>query len=187
MNITEDLTNLDITQPSLCIPRVFYYLTESRIREVFDDLGLGKLNRVDLIDRRNERGEVFKLVYIHFEKWYWNEQAQYVRKTLIAGKEVKIVYEFPLPPWKVSASRHISKEKANFKKNNIYMDLDTKNTCEEGLEENDLINKTFYRLEDDRKYDKKRYYENKKFYEMKKNYNEKKIKYIENNVKQDIK
>lgn len=99
-----DLRYLAESQPSICIPRVFNNITEPRIRQVFDDLGLGKISRIDVKERRNEKGESFKRVYVHFEKWFWNEDAQAARRKLISGKEIKIVYDNPWF-WKVSASK----------------------------------------------------------------------------------
>jgi hypothetical protein len=99
-----DLRYLAESQPSLCIPRVFNNINESRIRDVFDEVSLGKIHHIDIIERKNEKGESFKRIYIHFEKWYWNEDAQSARKKLISGKEIKIVYDNPWF-WKVSANK----------------------------------------------------------------------------------
>lgn len=101
---TIDLRYLAESQPSLCIPRVFNNITETRIRQVFDDLGLGKISRIDIKERKTEKGDSFKRVYVHFDKWFWNEDAQAARRKLISGKEVKIVYDNPWF-WKVSASK----------------------------------------------------------------------------------
>jgi len=99
-----DLRYLAESQPSLCIPRVFNNIDESRIRQVFNEIGLGKIHHIDVIERKNEKGEPFKRAYIHFESWYWNEDAQAARRKLITGKEIKIVYDNPWF-WKVSANK----------------------------------------------------------------------------------
>ena len=99
-----DLHYLADSQPSLCIPRVFNNVTEERIRRVFDEIGLGKISGIDIKERKNEKGESFKRVFVHFEKWFWNEDAQSARRKLISGKEIKIVYDNPWF-WKVSASK----------------------------------------------------------------------------------
>jgi hypothetical protein len=101
---TININNLHESQPSLCIPRVFKNISEARIRKVFDDLKLGNISRIDINIRKNENGDEFKRVYIHFHKWFWNEEAQLVRTKLVSGKEIKIVYDDPWF-WKVSASR----------------------------------------------------------------------------------
>jgi len=99
-----NLNLLDEAQPSLCIPRAFNNITEQRIRKIFQDLSLGKVSCIDMKAHTNEKGEVFNRVYIHFEKWFWNEDAQIARRKLILGKEIKIIYDNPWF-WKVSASK----------------------------------------------------------------------------------
>ena len=91
------------SQPSLCIPRVFNNITELRIRKIFNELSLGKISRIDINEHKNEKG-TFNRVYIHFEKWFCNEEAQLARRKLILGKEIKIIYDNPWF-WKVSASK----------------------------------------------------------------------------------
>ena len=105
-----DLRYIADSQPSLCIPRVFNNIDETRIRVVFEHLGLGKIHHIDIIARKNEKGESFKRVYIHFEKWFWNENAKAARTKLFSGKEIKIVYDNPWF-WKVSANKWTSSSK----------------------------------------------------------------------------
>ena len=108
-----DLKFLAENQPSLCIPRVFNNIGEPRIRRVFDELQLGKIQRIDIITHNNTNtGETTKRVFVHFEKWYWNEDAQTVRRKLIAGKDIKIVYDTPWF-WKVSVNRTHSNGRCN--------------------------------------------------------------------------
>ncbi len=106
--MSEVLINLVDSQPSLCIPRVFENITETRIRRTFDNLQIGEISRIDIKERKNERGERYKRVYIHFNKWYWNKYAQTTRAKLVSGKEIKIVYDNPWF-WKVSASKWVEK------------------------------------------------------------------------------
>ena len=81
---------------------MFNNITEARIRKVIDDLGLGCISQIEINERRSNNGETFKRVCVHFEKWYWNEDAKAARRKLISGKEIKIVYDNPWF-WKVSA------------------------------------------------------------------------------------
>jgi len=99
-----DLRYLAESQPSLCIPRVFNNINETRIRQVFDELNLGQINHIDIVERKSEKGDTFKRVYVHFNKWFWNEDAQAARRKLISGKEIKIVYDNPWF-WKVAANK----------------------------------------------------------------------------------
>ena len=112
MTTTFNLNLLAETQPSICIPRVFNNISENKIRQVFDEQSLGKISRIDIIvnECKNEKGKAFNRVYIHFEKWFWNEEAQNARIKLILGKEIKIIYDNPWF-WKVSANRKPSNQK----------------------------------------------------------------------------
>ena len=104
-----NLANYAENQPSLCIPRVFSNITEERIRYVFNSLCLGKLSRVDILERKSEKGDTFKRVFIHFDKWYWNHDAVQARKKLLSEKEIKVVYDSPWF-WKVSANKNKAME-----------------------------------------------------------------------------
>lgn len=99
-----DFRNIAENQPSLCIPRVFNNINETQIRSVFDQLGLGKIDRIDSILRKNDKGESFKRVYIHFKFWNGDPVSQQAREKLLSGKEIKIVYDNPWF-WKVSANK----------------------------------------------------------------------------------
>jgi len=119
-----DLKYLAPNQPSLCIPRVFNNISESRIRNVFEQLELGQIERIDIIERKNDKGDNFKRVFVHFNKWHWNQSAQVVRTKLISGKDIKIVYDDPWF-WKVSANKHNSeKERVKISKPHIKFEND---------------------------------------------------------------
>jgi hypothetical protein len=111
------------SQPSLCIPRVFNNITEERIRKVFADLDIGKISRIDIIERKGEKGDSFKRVYVHFEKWFCNADALTARTKLLSGKEIKIVYDNPWF-WKVSANRMPNKSVSQRSKAHIDFDED---------------------------------------------------------------
>ena len=95
-------TNTD-AELSLCIPRVFVNIDEKRVRSVIEQL-LGKISRVDIIERTNEKGEKYKRVFVHFDHWFETADAQTAKSRLIEGKEIKIVYDDPWF-WKVSANK----------------------------------------------------------------------------------
>jgi hypothetical protein len=104
-----DLRTLPTNVPSLCIPRVFSNITEQRIRNIFDELKLGNIQRVDIIKKTTEKGEKFNRVFIHFNEWFSNTNADTARERLINGKEIKIIYDDPWF-WKISAYREPSKK-----------------------------------------------------------------------------
>ena len=102
--------NVD-NKPSLCIPRILGNVDEQYIRNIFDKVSLGKIHHIDIINCKNEKNEIFKRAFIHFDKWYMNEDAQAIRNRLISGMDIKIVHEYPWF-WKVSAGR--DKIKGNY-------------------------------------------------------------------------
>ena len=51
------------TNPSICVPRVFPNITWKRVKEVFEELGLGEVERVDMVNKTNDKGEKFKRVF----------------------------------------------------------------------------------------------------------------------------
>ena len=99
-----DLNYLAKNQPSMCIPRVFENINELQVREVFEQLDLGELDHIDIIERSSEKGEKYKRIFIHFSRWYWNDDAINARRRLVEGKDIKVVYNMPWF-WKISANR----------------------------------------------------------------------------------
>lgn len=90
--------------PSICIPRVFNNITYRRILSVFEELDLGRIDRVDLVRCENDKGEKFKRAYIHFTEWYDNESAVHALETIRGGGTFEIIYDDPWF-WKCSMSR----------------------------------------------------------------------------------
>ena len=93
-----------LNEPSLCIPRVFPNIGEQRIRAIFRELGLGEIDRVDIIKRTNDLGEEFKRVFIHFSQWADGFEDLRNRLSTEEGYQLKIVYDDPWF-WLVSANK----------------------------------------------------------------------------------
>jgi len=104
MSLSIDFRTLPINIPSLCIPRVFSNIDERRIRHIFDELNMGIIERVDIVNKTTEKGEKFNRVFVHFKRWFSNSNADTARERLLNGKEIKIIYDEPWF-WKVSAYR----------------------------------------------------------------------------------
>jgi len=96
---------MSVPNPSLCIPRAFVNTDEARVLSVFNQLNLGKISRIDIVERKNERGEPYKRVFIHFVHWFNNRDANAAMSKILEGKELKIVYDGPWF-WKVSLNRY---------------------------------------------------------------------------------
>jgi len=110
-----DFRTLPASVPSLCIPRVFPNIGEGRIRQIFYDLDVGIIDRIDVVAKTTEKGEKFNRVFIHFKKWFDNQNANYSRERLLNGKEIKVIYDDPWF-WKVSAYREPTKHNNKNKK-----------------------------------------------------------------------
>jgi len=101
-------TSDDMSSPSLCIPRVFANITEKRVAFVIREVGLGEIDHIDMVPKTAEDGTKFQRVFIHFKKWNQSETAQRARERILAGKEIKIVYDDPWF-WKLSANRAVQR------------------------------------------------------------------------------
>jgi len=103
-----DLSALPPNVPSLCIPRVFKNITRDRVMACFKDLNLGFVERIDMVPRKSDNGDEFQRVFVHL-RWNRSEQASKARARVLAGKEIKIIYDEPWF-WKVSANRSVSRD-----------------------------------------------------------------------------
>lgn len=101
--VTVPMSSLPKSAPSVCIPRVFPNITWQRVKGIFEELGLGLVDRVDMINKTNEKGDKYKRVFVHFKSWNADETAQQVREKLLGGDQVKIVYDEPWY-WKIAMS-----------------------------------------------------------------------------------
>jgi hypothetical protein len=101
---TINLDTIADNVPSMCIPRTFINITRSHVYKTINDLNLGVIDHIDMVRRKNDKGEEFQRVFIHFSKWHSNSVADRARTLLLSGKEVKVIYEDPWF-WKISANR----------------------------------------------------------------------------------
>ena len=89
------------SNPSICIP----YIADDRvgknfIKRVFDRYGWGDISRIDVVRKYNKCK-----VFIHFKKWYGNEKSQNVRRRLLGGEMINVIYDGEVGWfWKCSAS-----------------------------------------------------------------------------------
>jgi len=104
MSAQFNLNTIKCSIPSICIPRTFSNITEKRIRDVFDQLDFGTIDRVDMVPIENEKGQGFNRVFIHFVEWNNIPNIDEARQRLLSGNEIKIMYDDPWF-WRVSALR----------------------------------------------------------------------------------
>jgi len=93
-----------VINPSLCIPRVDFNITKDQIYNIFEKLDFGRLNRIDVINKKSPKGDNYKCVFIHYYYWYKNEKAIKIKNRILDKNDVKIVYDFPWF-WKVSLNK----------------------------------------------------------------------------------
>lgn len=122
---------------SLYIPHVFSNIDTTRIVNVFESNGLGKVSKVDFVSKMGSRGE-YNSVYVHFDYWYDNVVAQnFQERVRNPDKEARIVYD---DPWYwivfenkgrkfVPGQPKLRIDLSFLKKNDISYDASSNETC----------------------------------------------------------
>lgn len=85
-----------MSSPSLCIPRVFSNIGWMRIKETIEEAGWGSVQRVDVIPKKNDNGDSFNRVFVHFNKWNTEDaDVKTVVDALEEGESIKMTYDEP--------------------------------------------------------------------------------------------
>ena len=108
--VTVSIDSLSPSEPSLCIPRVFPNITWQRVKESLEDVGLGEIERVDMVPKKNDDGKPFKRVFVHFKKWATTPEATEARKMVLSGEMFQVVYDDPWF-WKIGKSHAAKPER----------------------------------------------------------------------------
>ena len=105
-----------INLPSICIPRVMYFVEEEMFHEVFTEIfgpnvecmdpetGYGEscVKRVDMVLREDHKTkEPFFLVFIHFNPVQLTPHSQYFAEEMDNGREIRLPY-YKQYYWKVN-------------------------------------------------------------------------------------
>jgi hypothetical protein len=94
-----------ITEPSICIPRTLNNVTRQQVKEVFETvIGRGTVERVDIVANKQNDGQPFCRIFVHFRYWPNSDEIMSIRQRLLDGEMIKVVYDNPWF-WKCSASR----------------------------------------------------------------------------------
>lgn len=82
---------------SLYIPRVFLNITEADIAGVFESLGLGEVDRIDLAPRFTASGRISaNMAFVYFKTWSMSVAAQNLASRIVDSSRVaRIVYDDP--------------------------------------------------------------------------------------------
>jgi hypothetical protein len=76
------------------IPRVFSNIKESRISNVFDNLNIGSVERVDLVPKTGKNGETYNMAFVHFAMVYNTDAGSKFRSDIEGpDKKAKIAYD----------------------------------------------------------------------------------------------
>ena len=95
----EDRREEPVTHPSICIPRTFISIRckpiKAAVFETLRDLRIGHIERIDVVQKTDSRGERYCTIYVHIQWNMRNELARETRQKLLDGNDVKIVYDEP--------------------------------------------------------------------------------------------
>jgi len=81
---------------SICIPRIFNNIPNSKIIKTFEGLDLGKVKCIDIIMKTGVNNEKIKMAFVHFSEWYNNPAANNLRKKIEnPNYEAKVMYDDP--------------------------------------------------------------------------------------------
>ena len=123
--VTINMLSLPINFPSLCIPRVFQNITREKVFSIIEQLELGEIERIDMVQKVSNNDDKFQRVFIHFTRWNSSPESLKTRQYLLSGNIIKIVYQDPWF-WKVSANHSISHNIPSIKNEKNIINSDTK-------------------------------------------------------------
>jgi hypothetical protein len=84
---------------SVFIPRVFSNIKDTRIVEIFHQHDIGQVRSVDLVSRKNQKGDTtqyYNMAFVHFETMYETPASESFRQDVAnPDTTAKLVYEDP--------------------------------------------------------------------------------------------
>jgi hypothetical protein len=113
------------TVMSLYIPHVFGNVTKEFMIKTIEFQGLGKVNKIDFVEKMGKNGKIYNNAFVHFEYWYDNiSSVHFQERVKDTNKEARIVYK---DPWfwvcfENTGKKHIPgerKERINLKGLNV--------------------------------------------------------------------
>lgn len=94
----------DNYMPVLCIPRIRSNITKSHVFNVFQQLNIGTIEKIDMVIKQTERGEIYNRAFIHYREWNRCENVYNILKRLYNGQDIKVIYDRNTGfHWKISA------------------------------------------------------------------------------------
>jgi hypothetical protein len=84
------------TVMSLYIPHVFGNVTKDIIIKTIEFQSLGKVNKIDFVEKIGKNGKTYNSAFVHFEYWYDNiSSVHFQERVKNPEKEARIVYKDP--------------------------------------------------------------------------------------------
>ena len=81
---------------SLYIPHVFPNFTKEYIVKVFENLGIGYVDHVDLVSKQDRFGRNYNAAYVHFAEWFAGPATEHFQERVVnPNKEARIVHDEP--------------------------------------------------------------------------------------------
>jgi hypothetical protein len=81
---------------SLYIPHVFPNFTREYIANIFQLIGLGRVDHVDLVAKQDKSGKMYNAAYVHFAEWFDCPATEnFQERVLNPDKEARIVHDDP--------------------------------------------------------------------------------------------
>ena len=88
---------MSVQSYSVLIPHIFMNIPIQKIKESFEKLDLGKVEKIDSVIKMSRDGYYYRMAFIHFE--YWNMKniaARNLREKIEnPNKEARLVYDDP--------------------------------------------------------------------------------------------
>ena len=88
-------SRFDPENPSIVIPHVFANIGEKRIFAIFRRLKIGYIDRIEILNKTDQKGRKFNTVFIHFTHWFDNPNSNQLKHNLLHNKPAKILYDQP--------------------------------------------------------------------------------------------
>jgi hypothetical protein len=84
------------TVMSLYIPHVFGNVTKELMIKTIEFQSLGKVNKIDFVEKMGKNGNTYNSAFVHFEYWYDNiSSVHFQERVKNPDKEARIVYKDP--------------------------------------------------------------------------------------------
>ena len=84
-----------VKEPTLCIARLPTQMSSDGVvmSVVGTDLGYGKVEKVDMIQKTDRNGVDYMMAFVHFAEWANTDAVNADREKLMNGEKIKVVYE----------------------------------------------------------------------------------------------